>query len=444
MIERTDSAVVIGASIAGLAAARALSESFAKVTVVERDALPTGAAHRRAVPQDKHVHSLLAGGAGTLETLFPGFGDDMVAAGAVSFRSSVDWYLDGHLVKPPPRRRRGVVSSRPLLESVLRTRVTGLPNVTVVSECDVLKPIMAPDRRRVTGVRVQTRESGSRPTDLAADLVVDASGRASRSSIWLTEFGFQPPRETRMSVDTTYVTRSYRREPHHLDGRPGTIISPFPGSPRGGFLLAQENDEFIFTLGGLFGEQPPMDDDALLRFAESLPVDDFANFLRTATRITDPVKMRYPTSVRRHYEELDEFPSGYLVVGDAVCSFNPVYGHGMTIAALSAVLLRDLLKMGLEDLAQRFFQAVTGPIDTAWTVATRSDARFAESGIPPTLESRLLDRYISRMAHAAETDDVVAAAVHGMLHLTASPDTILAPTVLGRVLRHMSEAVRVC
>ncbi|MFI6044261.1 NAD(P)/FAD-dependent oxidoreductase [Nocardia sp. NPDC051321] len=443
MIKTTESAVVIGASIAGLAAARALSETYAKVTVVERDVLPGGAEHRRAVPQDKHVHSLLAGGSVTLETLFPGFGDDMVAAGAFAFRSGVDWYLDGHRIQALPQRGRGVVSSRPLLESVLRKRVAALPNVTIVDNCDVLNPLASVDRRRVTGVRVASRAPGATPTELAADLVVDASGRASRSAIWLAELGFQAPRETKMTVDTTYVTRSYRREPHHLDGRPGTIISPFPGSPRGGFLLAQEHDEFILTIGGLFGEQPPMDDDTLLTFAESLPSKDFPEFLRTATRITDPVKMRYPASVRRHYEELDEFPAGYLVVGDAVCSFNPVYGHGMTIAAVSAALLRDLLEAGPDDVAQRFFRAVAGPVDAAWTLATRSDMRFTASGVTPTLESRLLDRYITRLARAAATDEVVAAAVISVLQLTETPDTILAPAVLGRVLRHMSNAARV-
>ncbi|WP_029898232.1 NAD(P)/FAD-dependent oxidoreductase [Nocardia brasiliensis] len=439
-IENTDRAVVIGASIAGLAAAQALSDTFAHVTVVERDVLPAGAGHRRAVPQDKHVHSLLAAGAIALENLFPGFGDDMVLAGAVPFWSGVDWYLDGHRIQAPPQRGRGVVSSRSLLESILRDRVAALPNVTFVDNCAVLNPVATTDRRRVTGVLLASQARGGTPTLLPADLVVDASGRGGRSAIWLTELGFQPPRESKMTVETTYVTRSYRREPQHLDGRPGTIVSPFPGSPCGGFLLAQENDEFIFTLGGLFGAQPPMDDDALLTFAQSLPVDDFADFLRTATRISDPVKMRYPTSVRRHYEELDEFPAGYLVLGDAVCSFNPVHGHGMSIAALSAVILRDLLAAGPNDLAQRFFRAVAGPIEATWTFATRMDSRFPASGVAPTLESRLLDRYIARMARAAATDDLVAAAVVSVLQLTATPDTLLAPAVLGRVLSHVGES----
>ncbi|WP_338759268.1 FAD-binding monooxygenase [Nocardia vulneris] len=442
-IENTDRAVVIGASIAGLTAAQALSGIFAEVTVVERDVLTAGAGHRRAVPQGRHVHSLLAGGAIALEHLFPGFGDDMVLAGAVPFWSGLDWYLDGYRIQAPPQRGRGVVSSRCLLESILRDRVAALPNVTIVDNCAVLNPVATTDRRRVTGVRVQSRARGGAPTVLPADLVVDASGRGGRSPLWLAELGFQPPRESTMPVDTTYVTRSYRREPQHLNGRPGTIVSPFPGSPRGTFLLAQENDEFILTIGGLFGAQPPMDDDTLLTFAQSLPTDDFADFLRTATRISEPVKMRYPTSVRRHYEELDEFPAGYLVLGDAVCSFNPVHGQGMSMAARSAVILRELLEAGTNDLAQQFFRAVADPVEAAWTFATRMDSRFPASGVAPTLESRLLDRYVARMARAAATDDLVAAAVVSVLQLTATPDTLLAPAVLGRVLRHMSNAALV-
>jgi 2-polyprenyl-6-methoxyphenol hydroxylase-like FAD-dependent oxidoreductase len=435
-METTKRAVVIGASMAGLLAARALADTYPTVTIIDRDTLPGRAENRRGVPQGKHLHGLLARGLTVLEELFPGFEEEMVAAGAVraDIQSEIHWYLDGHLLKPDPSGLTGISVSRPLLEFAVRQRVAALPGVEIIDNTDVLHLLTTGDRRRVTGVGIMSRVDGSAATTVEADLVVDASGRASRTPVWLRELGYEPAPEVKMTVDTTYVTRLYRREPHHFGGRPATSVGGYPGSPASGTMFAIEDNVFIFTTGGIFGKQVPMDDDGLLAFTKELPNRVYADFLPTATRLSEPVKTRYPASVRRYYEKLKEFPDRYLVVGDAICSYNPVYGQGMSVAALEAQVLRGLLDAGADDLPKRFFRAAAKPVDTAWTIATGADMRFPESEVTPPLVTRVLNRYLSRLYRVAADDATVATAFLRVLNLMDTPERLLAPAVLKRVL----------
>ena len=436
-METTKRAVVIGASMAGLLAARALTETYAEVIIVDRDILPDEPMNRRGVPQGKHLHGLLARGLTVLKELFPGFEEEMVAAGAVQadIQSGIHWYIDGHLLKPDPSGLIGISSSRPLLEFMVRRRVTRLPGVQIIDNTDVLNLTTTDDRRQVTGVGIMSRVDGAAAATIDADLVVDASGRGSRTPIWLAEMGYRAAPEVTMTVDTTYVTRLYRRQPGDFDDRPGTSIGGYPGSPSSGTLFAIENDLFIFTTGGIFGQQVPMDDEGLLEFTKALPSSVYADFLPTATRMSEPIKTRYPASVRRHYEKLKDFPAGYLVVGDAICSYNPVYGQGMSVAALEALALRDLLKGGTKNLARRFFRAAAKPVGTAWTIASGADMRFPDSKITPPLSARMVNRYLSRVYRVAANDATVAAAFLRVLNLMDTPDRLFAPAVLKRVLR---------
>jgi 2-polyprenyl-6-methoxyphenol hydroxylase-like FAD-dependent oxidoreductase len=437
-MEQTNQAVVIGASMAGLLAARALSDTFTRVLVIDRDVLPDGPAGRRGVPQGRHLHGLLARGLRGLDELFPGFEADILAAGAVrgDIQSGIHWYIDGYLIKPEPSGLFGLAVSRSLLEFKVRERVTALPGVEIIDGCDVLDLVTTADRSRVTGVGIMPRADGSAASVVEADLVVDATGRGSRTPVWLEELGYRRPPEAKVAVDITYVSRTYRREPDQLDGRMGTAVATYPGSTHGGFLLAMEEDKFIFSVGGIFGEKPPMDDESLAAYAETMPTEDYSVFLRTATRLTEPVTTHYPASVRRHYEALADFPEGYLVMGDAVCSFNPVYGQGMTVATLEAQLLGELLAAGSgEQLARRFFRRAAKLIDTPWMIAAGSDLRFPEAeGVLP-LKSRLLNRYLGRVYRAAEQDAVVAATFLRVINLIDTPERLLSPGMVARVVR---------
>ncbi|MEV0005002.1 FAD-dependent oxidoreductase [Micromonospora sp. NPDC050980] len=428
-------AVVVGASIGGLLAARALSETFAEVVLLDRDGLPAGPAARRGVPQGRQLHVLLARGRQVLEDLFPGLGAELSRRGAptVDLHGEVHWYNDGHRMRRAPSTLHAFGMSRPLLEDAVRERVAALPGVRIVTEVEVTGLTTTEDRRRVTGVR--TRAGDGRVGALAADLVVEAGGRGSRSPHWLADLGYRPAPEERVDVGITYVTRAYRREPGQLDGLLGALANAMPGQPRGGIVAPQEGDRFAVALSGMLGEQPPTDDHGMAAFAATLPAPQIAELLRTATPAGEPARMRYPASVRRRYERLRRFPAGFLVIGDALCSFNPVYGQGMTVAALEAQLLRTLLRRGPDRLARRFFRRAARVIDGPWSISVGTDLRFAEVAGRRTPTVRLVNAYVHRL-HAAATDDpVLGAAFLRVLNLIDPPTRLLAPRIGWRVLR---------
>jgi 2-polyprenyl-6-methoxyphenol hydroxylase-like FAD-dependent oxidoreductase len=425
-------AVVIGASIGGLLAARVLSDSYARVVVLDRDVLPEHATPRRAVPQGRQLHVLLSRGKEALDELFPGLSADLHARGVplVDLHEDVHWYNDGHRMRRAPSPLIALGMSRPLLEDALRARVAALPGVELRSPVEVLGLTAAPGR--VTGVRLLS--SGAEQS-LAADLVVDASGRGSRTPAWLAELGYPQPEEEQVRVDVTYVTRTYRREPHHLEGLSGALTNAVPGSPRAGIVAVQEDGRYAVALSGMLGEEPPTDDEGMAAFAGSLAAPQIGEVVRTAEPQGPPAKMRFPASTRRRYERLRRFPAGYLVFGDALCSFNPIYGQGMTVAALEALLLRRLLASGVDDLARRFFAGAAKVIDGPWSIAVGTDLRFPQVAGRRSPKVRFVNAYVHWLHVAAVADPVLGAAFLRVLNLVDPPTRLLAPGIVLRVLR---------
>ncbi|MCI4065282.1 FAD-dependent oxidoreductase [Micromonospora sp. R77] len=428
-------AVVIGASMGGLLAARALSDAYAEVVLLDRDVLPDGPASRRGVPQGRQLHVLLDRGRQVLGELFPGLGAELTARGVcpVDLHGEVHWYNDGHRMRRAPSDLIAYGMSRPLLEQVVRERVRALPGVRVLAGHEVTGLLLTTDRRRVTGVRVVTADR----TELAlpADLVVDAGGRGSRSPVWLADAGFRPAPEERVEVDVTYVTRTYRREPGQLEGMLGALANAVPGRPRAGIVAPQEDGRFAVVLSGVLGEQPPTDDEGMAAFAATLPAPQIGALLRTARPVDPPARMRFPASVRRRYERLRRLPEGHLVFGDGLCSFNPIYGQGMTVAALEALLLRRLLAEGGDGLARRFYRGAARLIDAPWQISVGTDLRFPEVTGRRTLRVRLVNAYLARLHAAATTDARLGAAFLRVLNLVDPPTRLLTPALLVRVLR---------
>jgi 2-polyprenyl-6-methoxyphenol hydroxylase-like FAD-dependent oxidoreductase len=433
-----DRAVVLGASMAGLLAARVLADAYAQVTVIDRDDLPQTPMHRRGVPHGRHIHGLLARGQQALEELFPGFTAELVAQGvpAGDLLANGRLYFSGHRLRQAHTGLMVLSASRPMLEGHVRARVRALPNVRFIDRCDVVGLATTPDGRRVTGARVLRRADGSAEELLAADLVVDATGRGSRIPAWLEALGYPRPPKEQVRIGLGYATRIYRQRPGALGGDLAVLQAATPQHPRTGALQVLEGDRWLLTLAGILGDHPPTDPDGFLAFARSLQFPDLYETVRDAEPLDDPVSFRFPASVRHRYERLDRFPDGLLVVGDAVCSFNPVYGQGMSVAALEALTLRRHLQRGIQPQPRRFLRDLARLVDVPWDMAAGGDLVFP--GVPGrrTLKVRLVSAYLTRLHAAAAHDAHLATTFVRVAGLVAPPQSLLRPGIVVRVLRN--------
>jgi flavin-dependent dehydrogenase len=301
--------------------------------------------------------------------------------------------------------------------------------------CDVAGLTTTSDVSRVAGVRVVRRRDGSAEQTLTADLVVDATGRGSRTPAWLEALGYPRPPVERVRIGLGYVSRTYRLDPGLLDGKLGILIAATPDHPRGGALAALENDRFLVTLYGILGDHPPTDPAGFTEFAAALRFPDINEAVRAAEPIDDPVPFRHPSSVRHGYERLLRFPDGLLVMGDAVCTFNPIYGQGMSVAALQARALRDHLQPQTRPQPVRLLRQICRIVDVPWAMATGGDLAFPKVPGRRTLQMRLLNDYLDRLLASAAHDPQLGRAFLRVAGLVDPPQALLAPRLAARVLR---------
>ncbi|RSD16833.1 FAD-dependent oxidoreductase [Amycolatopsis eburnea] len=434
-------AVVLGGSIAGLFTARVLAEVYGEVVVVDRDRF-TGPGVRQSVPQGRHAHGLLARGQQAAEELFPGLTGELreagVAVGDVSAR--MRWYVDGHRLRPGPTGLLIIGAARPVLEHHVRARVAALPNVRFLTGHDIAGLAATADGSRVTGVHVQERTGGSTPRRLDAALVVDATGRGSRAPKWLSALGYPDVPVERVKVDLAYTSRRYRLRTNPFTDEQSINVIATPGHPRGAFFHTLGGDECLLSLTGLLGDHPPTDPEGFLAYAKSLPVPDVHDAIADAEPLTEPVCFRFPASTRRHYELLPRVPDGFLVVGDAFCVFNPVYGQGMTAAALQARTLRQHLGGTLRPA--RFFADAARVIDAPWEIAAGGDLAFPGVTGRRSVKTHLGNAYVARVQSAATRDAEVTNAFMRVAGLIDPPQALMRPRLALRVLRGARRAAR--
>jgi 2-polyprenyl-6-methoxyphenol hydroxylase-like FAD-dependent oxidoreductase len=432
-----DHAVVLGASIAGLLAARVLSETYPQVTVLDRDALAPGVEPRRGVPQGRHVHALLARGQLVLEELFPGLTEELVEAGAPvgDMLDDARLLFGGHRLARAATGLQVVSVSRPLLEDRIRARVRALPPVRFAPPCDVVGLRLSSDGRRVVGARVLRRADASPGETIHADLVVDATGRGSRTPRWLEALGFEPPKEEHVRVDVRYATRRYRLPAEALRGDVACVHGPTPERPRGGALARLEGDTGMLTLFGILGDHPPKDAAGFDSFARSLHFPDLYEAIAALEPLDDPVGFRFPANVRRRYERLRHFPDGLVVFGDAVCSFNPIYGQGMTVAAVQALALRNHPPSGAPAGSRSTMRALARAIDAPWELALGADLSLPDVRGPRPPRRRVANAYMSRLLAATAHDPALSRAFVRVTSLIDPPEALLRPATAFRVLR---------
>ncbi len=433
-VQKRQRAVVVGASVAGLSAAAVLSSRFAQVVLVDRDLLTDEPQDRRGVPQGRHAHGLLPAGHRRMEGWFPGFTEGLLGAGArhFDFGDEVLWYQGD---RPRVSYHAGIggpVSSRALLEHHLRQHVLALSNVSLRSGAGVGGVTTTPDRRHVTGV---TLEDG---TTVAADLVVDASGRSGRSVRWLTELGYEEPETSVVTIDMGYASRIFRRDPSvERDWGVALVMAP-PPSGRQGVVFPLEGGRWMVTLAGFHGDHPPRDAEGFLAFARSLPSPVVAEIIESSEALGEAVTHRLPSNQRRHVERLRSVPGGLVMLGDAVCSFNPVYGQGMSSATLQAEALGQALDAvpTVDDRFVRlFYKRAAKAIAAPWQLSTGADFSLPATTGPKAPGTDIINRYMAKVLQASQVSEEICLRLLEVTTLLRPPRDLLTPAMIVKVNR---------
>jgi 2-polyprenyl-6-methoxyphenol hydroxylase-like FAD-dependent oxidoreductase len=435
--------------MAGLFAARVLSDHFDQVTVIDRDSLPDHPALRKGVPQAQHIHVVLARGLNLLEALFPGLADELSAAGAPTLEWGYDnlfytlgvWFL---------RVRTGFFTracSRELLEFTVRRRVAALNQVRFLERREAVGLLATESKSRVVGVHTRSREpsAGVDVSDdtIWADWVVDASGRTSRTPEWLRALGFEAPVETNVNSFLGYASRLYTPAADFAADWKALILRGRPPYQfRGGAIYPIEAGRWIVTLTGAGHDYPPLDDAGYLEFAKTLGEPPLlADALQDAQPSGPAVGYRSTDNRWRHYERLRRWPENFVVVGDAACAFNPVYGQGMTIAGLDALTMGQCLRNaagrsdGRSGLARRFQRALAQGLSGPWLLATGEDYRVPQTeGPKPSPALRAVHAYADRVAVAAARHPQVFRTYLEVTHLLKPPAALFSPSVMARAL----------
>ena len=459
-MSRTAHAVVIGGSVAGLCAARVLSDVFDQVTVLDRDAFPAlsdGPQHRKGVPQSRHPHALLDGGRQILERLFPGFVAKMLAGGALELDPGLDMAIlraDGWAPRQATTNTL-LFSSRVLIESVIRELCAHHENIRVIERAEVTGLVSKDEPLRVCGVGV--REAAGNEREIAADLVVDASGRETHVAKWLAELGLPAPDQTVVNADSGYSTRWYQGpspdvRPDHFWWRCLWLEPIIEGGARPedqyfGVLFPVEDDRWIVTTASWGGRELPRDPEGFERIISKLRSPVLADAIAQAEPISPVYTRRGMQNSWRHYERWSVELPGFVSMGDATCGFNPVYGQGMTSAACCAEVLERCLRQ--EDptsgrFTRRFFREQAKFLSIPWMMATSRDRLQAEvvdsdAGSEPSRLASLIRRvatfYLGQIAQAGERDRAVSQKLFEVVNLRTHPNALIGdPRILARVM----------
>ena len=423
-------AVVIGASMAGLVCARVLADRFEEVVVLDRDRLTDTPDPRDGVPQGRHVHNLLSRGDRVLDRLFPDLYGALRDGGAIR----IDWSRDvrwHHHGVWKARCESGVESwlmSRPFLEDCVRKQLLRVPNVRIESPVAVADFVVGEDDARVTGLRL---EDGK---EVAADLVLDCSGRNGVDSETLARAGFPKPRSLSIGVDVVYCTREMRPR-KTPDFSAIAQIAPPPGK-RSGVAFAIENDRWVVTLFGYHGDHPPRDEAGWTAFAESLDQPDIYRLIMDSDPLTPPRRFHYRASEWRRYDRAARRPARLLNLGDSVCSFNPIYGQGMTSATLQAEALdKWLAESGdLNRIHEEMPKRLARVINECWQAVASEDFRHAETRGDRIPLAAAINWYTRRVHRLASKHDDIETAFLKVMHMERGFGSLFHPSIMTRAL----------
>lgn len=437
-------AIVIGGSIAGMLAARVLADFFDQVTVLERDEILESAESRRCAPQGRHAHFLLKGGEQIMENLFPGMVRQLVELGSVPVRGGLDIILCGLFEQP--RRDLGITchcQTRGLLEHCLRLRLNDHPNVELRWRCSATGLVFERDQGRVSGVNY--RDHGAHGEGaLDADLVVEAGGRGGLTARWLQELGLGTAPTVEVGVDLRYSTGIFQIPGDSPADWKGIVITGKPpADARGAVVLPIEGRRWIVTLGGRFGEYPPADYEGFIAFTKSLPDPAVYAALKDAKMESGIEQFGFPASKWRRYDRMAAFPDWLIPVGDTLCSFNPLFGQGMSSAAQQVECLRSILlerskRSGpLDGLSHDFLQSAARIVAIPWAQAAEQDFQYPATRGERPPQDDAANRYMAHLAALVQDDVEVQRQLMRVFHLMDHPATLHEEPIHSKVLAHI-------
>jgi 2-polyprenyl-6-methoxyphenol hydroxylase-like FAD-dependent oxidoreductase len=433
-------AVIIGGSIAGLLAARAVSPHFEKVFVLEKDVLPDAAVSRDGVPQGKHIHVLLPGGLAALDRLFPGCTAELVRNGSQRFDYGLSqFYIVGKWMPRIETNLHTVAQTRPFLEHHIRRWVSENCNVCIISEASVTNLLW--DQTRTCIVGVALRRAGTHE-ELRSELVIDATGCNTRLPRWLLENGYPSVPEETIGIDLGYATGRFRVPDRLRPTHPMLyIVGPPPHKTRVGVRVVVENEVVYGAVGGYHGDHPPGDLKGFLEFARSLSQPDIFDVLSQAELLSPIVRYRIPSSRRRYYAKMGRFPRGLLPLGDSICNFDPAFGQGMTVAAQEAEALADSLAQGsvFQEATHRYyFKRIDSIVNIAWDLCSGENFKYPQTSGRRSLLFPLTRRYKDRVATCEDPKTIND--FYRLISLTAPLRILLHPRVMLRALSPRSAA----
>ncbi|MEG4632124.1 2-polyprenyl-6-methoxyphenol hydroxylase-like oxidoreductase [Microcoleus sp. AR_TQ3_B6] len=443
-MQRESHAIIIGGSLAGLLASRVLAKHFDRVSIVEGDFLPEKPAPRPGIPQSRHLHILLNRGKIILEEFFPGLEKELVAAGAPSLDPrSIGWFSPaGWAPQFTPDLNDLILFSRDLLDWHIRRRLAENTNVHFREGGTVTGLLTNASGAEVAGVSVRFCDRHNRANthteNLNADLVVDASGQVSKTPQWLKSLGYEPPQETAINAFVGYASRIYKCSGKLSDTAPVFVSLGPPLRTRGGAIFPIEGNRWLVSLNGGDRDYPPADEAGFLEFVRTLPTPTIYDAIKDAEAITPIYSYRGTENRLRHYERLPRYPENLIIIGHAVCTFNPIYGHGMTVAALDAQMLDECLQKqrerysegNLKGFSRQFQQKLAKLHTIPWTFAISQDSRYPGSeGAKLNLATRLTIDYMNLVLKVLVSDPKVCQAFVGVAHMIESPAVLFHPSI---------------
>ena len=418
-------AIVIGGSMAGKFAAKALSTSFKEVIIIEAGERWDGKSSRKRVPQSNHPHVLLKGGENAIEELFPSITNELIEAGSIvnNFTRDLKWHQFGLWKQPFIGEVHMIQQSRPLLEWHIQKRIHQISNITIKYETLVKGLLVDAKLNKVCGVKVKYLETNTQE-EVHADLVVDASGFGSKSIEWLREYEIEV-QEEKVRIDLFYATKMFKLKENEKLDCCNVLMSPsFPDNPYGVLIQTIEDNRYFVTFSGYANEKAPQTDDEFYDFAENLSISNVTDFLNKAEGITDIKTYKIPYQVRRRFDLVNNVPEGLLVVGDAQCRFDPVFGQGVSVAAMEAhqlqLLLQDRKQLD-KTFTQQFYKKAATIIETPWDMTTTEISRHPQLKRELTTKQKFQLWYTKQIYRLSASNSDVYIRLVRVMNLIRSP-----------------------